>query len=154
MLPLVGGRAVGGPIALGVLASYVALALAGWLAAAIALLVATPDLAGGHPMAPRAVLDAHLVALGLLPFAITGASFHLLPVMLRNDVRHPRPKQAALYPRWVWLAEAVSFAFGVEVLAVGALAGSLDVTIAGGMLPLAAAALAITGAGVTWAARR
>lgn len=66
----------------------------------------------------------------------------------------PRPKQAALYPRWVWLAEAVSFAFGVEVLAVGALAGSLDVTIAGGMLLLAAAALAITGAGVTWAARR
>ena len=56
--------------------------------------------------------------------------------------------------RWVWLAEAVSFAFGVEVLAVGALAGSLDVTIAGGMLLLAAAALAITGAGVTWAARR
>jgi hypothetical protein len=95
-LPLTDGRAVGGPIALGVLASYVALALAGWVAAAVALLVAGPDLAGGDVMAVRPVLAAHLVALGLLPFAVTGASFHLLPVMLRNDVRHPRRLQLAL----------------------------------------------------------
>jgi len=95
-LQLADGRAVGGPIALGVLAWYVALALAGWVAAAVALLVASPDLAGGDPTAARPVLAAHLVALGLLPFAVTGASFHLLPVMLRNDVRHPRRLQLAL----------------------------------------------------------
>ncbi len=95
-LPLAHGRAVGGPIALGVLAWYVALALTGWVAAAVALLVATPELAGGAPTASRPVLAAHLVALGLLPFAVTGASFHLLPVMLRNDVRHPRRLQLAL----------------------------------------------------------
>jgi len=35
----------------------------------------------------------------------------------------PRPKQNALYPRRVWLAEAAAFASGVEVLAIGALAG-------------------------------
>ncbi len=89
-------RAVGGPISLGVLASYVALALGGWLAASVALLVAAHDLAHRDPTAAGAVLAAHLVALGLLPFAVTGASFHLLPVMLRNDVRHPRRLQLAL----------------------------------------------------------
>jgi hypothetical protein len=96
-LPLAGGgRAVGGPIALGLLASYVAVALAGWLAAAIVLLLAAPDLAARAAPAPRLLLATHLVALGFLPFAVTGASFHLLPVMLRNDVRHPRLLQAAL----------------------------------------------------------
>jgi hypothetical protein len=95
-IPLGDGRAVGGPIALGLLASYVAVALAGWVAAAIALLVAAPELAARNPLASRPVLAVHLVALGLLPFAVTGASFHLLPVMLRNDVRHPRRLQAAL----------------------------------------------------------
>ncbi|MGZ4389334.1 MAG: hypothetical protein ACXVZL_08130, partial [Gaiellaceae bacterium] len=48
------------------------------------------------PLASQPVLAVHLVALGLLPFAVTGASFHLLPVMLRNDVRHPWRLQAAL----------------------------------------------------------
>src|SRR5665647_3916868 len=90
LLPLADGRAIG------VLACYVALALAGWASAAIALLLAAPDLAGGDPTAARPVLAAHLIALGLLPFAVTGASFHLLPVMLRNDVRHPRRLQLAL----------------------------------------------------------
>ena len=61
-LPLAHGRAVGGPIALGVLAWYVALALTGWVAAAVALLVATPELAGGAPTASRPVLAAHLAA--------------------------------------------------------------------------------------------
>ena len=95
-LPLADGRAVGGPIALGLLASYFALALAGWTAAAIALLVAAPDLAAREPLASGPVLAAHLLALGLLPFAVTGAAFHLLPVMLRNDVRHPRRLRVAL----------------------------------------------------------
>ncbi len=96
-LPLAGnGRAVGGPIALGLLASYVAVALAGWLAAALVLLVSAPDLAARAALAPHALLATHLVALGFLPFAVTGAAFHLLPVMLRNDVRHPRLLRWAL----------------------------------------------------------
>jgi hypothetical protein len=95
-LPLTEGRAVGGPIALGLLASYVAVALAGWIAAAVALLAAAPELAARDPLATQPVLAAHLVALGLLPFAVTAASFHLLPVLLRNDIRHPRRVQAAL----------------------------------------------------------
>ena len=95
-LPLANARAVGGPIALGLLASYVAVALAGWRAAAIALLVSAPDLAASDPLASRPVLATHLVALGFLPFAVTAASFHLLPVMLRNDIRHPRRLQLAL----------------------------------------------------------
>jgi hypothetical protein len=87
---------VGGPIALGLLASYVAVALAGWIAAAIAILIAAPELAARDPLASGTVLATHLVALGFLPFAVTAASFHLLPVMLRNDVRHPRRLQLAL----------------------------------------------------------
>jgi hypothetical protein len=95
-LPLVNSRAVGGPIALRLLGGYVAVALAGWVAAAIALLAAAPRLADRDALAPLPVLATHLIALGLLPFAVTGASFHLLPVMLRTDIRHPRRLQLAL----------------------------------------------------------
>lgn len=95
-LPLTDGRAVGGPIALGLLASYLGVALAGWAAGAVALLVAAPQLAARDPLATQVVLAVHLVALGFLPLAVTGASFHLLPVLLRNDVRRPRRLQVAL----------------------------------------------------------
>ena len=95
-LPLSEGRAVGGPIALGLLASYLAVALGAWIAAAIALFAAAPELAVRDSLASQPVLAAHLVALGLLPFAVTGASFHLLPVLLRNDIRHPRRLWVAL----------------------------------------------------------
>lgn len=96
-LPLAGGgRAVGGPIPLGLFASYVAVALVGWLAAAVALVLAAPAIANRHPLERMPVLAVHLVALGFLPLAVTAASFHLLPVMLRNDVRHPRLLRAAL----------------------------------------------------------
>lgn len=91
-----GGRAVGGPIRLGLLAGYVGMALAGFLAATIVLLLAAPDLAARNPLALRPVLAVHLLALGFLPLAVTGAAFHLLPVMLRNDVAHPRRIQLAL----------------------------------------------------------
>lgn len=95
-LPLADSRAVGGPIPFSLLASYFALALAGWVAASCTLLVVAPRIAAQSPMTSGPVLAAHLVALELLPFAVTGASFHLLPVMLRNDVRHPRRLVLAL----------------------------------------------------------
>ena len=65
----------------------------------------------------------------------------------------PRPKQDALYPRAAWLAEAASFGLGVELLAVGSLAGTAGVARAGGLLLVAAAALAATAAGITWRRR-
>ena len=96
-LPLTGGgRAVGGPIALGLLGTFFAVALLGFGAASVVLLVAAPDLAARDPLALRPVLAVHLLALGFLPFAVTGASFHLLPVMLRTDVAHPRRLRVAL----------------------------------------------------------
>ncbi len=94
--PLTHQRAVGGPIALGLLASYAAVALAGFLAATIVLLLAAPDLAGGSPLGRMPVLATHLLALGFLAFAVTGATFHLVPVMLRNDVRHQSRLRLAL----------------------------------------------------------
>jgi hypothetical protein len=68
-------------------------ALACWLAATVTAIVAAPDLAAGRPLDSAPVLAVHLVTLGLLPFAVSGASFHLLPVMLRNDL----PSQRALW---------------------------------------------------------
>lgn len=65
----------------------------------------------------------------------------------------PRPKQSALYPRRVWLAEAAVFAGGVELLAAGALAGSSGVARVGAAALVAAAVLAAGGAGRTWSRR-
>jgi hypothetical protein len=95
-LSLADARAVGGPIPLGLLAAYAAVAFTGWMASAAFVLVASPDLAARDPLTEWPVLAVHLVALGVLPFAVTAASFHLLPVMLRNDVRHPFRLRLAL----------------------------------------------------------
>jgi hypothetical protein len=96
-LPLMGGgRAVGGPIARGLLAGFFAVALLGFGVASVVLLLAAPDLAARDGLALRPVLAVHMLALGFLPFAVTGASFHLLPVMLRNDLKHPRALRLAL----------------------------------------------------------
>lgn len=51
----------------------------------------------------------------------------------------PRPKQAYLYPRRLWLAEAAAFAAGAEVAIDGTLAGSSRAVAAGGALLVAAA---------------
>jgi len=84
---------VGGPVSQRLLAAYFGVALLAWIAAAAVAVVATPDLAHGRPLASAPVLAVHLVALGVLPFAVSGAAFHLLPVMLRNDL----PSQRALW---------------------------------------------------------
>ncbi len=95
-LTLQDARAVGGPVALPLLAAYFGVALAGWLAATVALAAAAPQLADGDLGAARPVLAVHLLALGFLPLAVSGAAFHLLPVMLRNPLRVERRLRAAL----------------------------------------------------------
>ena len=117
-LPLADVRAVGGPVTLPLLACYVAFALLGWLAAAVALIAAAPDLASGRPMAATPLLAAHLVALGFLPLAVSAAAFHLLPVMLRNGLHSERRLWVAL-PLLVgggWLlAPGIAFGVGAAV---------------------------------------
>jgi hypothetical protein len=95
-IPLGERRAVGGPIALPLLAGYFGLSLLGWLAAAVALIVAAPRLAAGDVGASGPLLAMHLLALGFLPLAVSGGAFHLLPVMLRNRLRSERRLALAL----------------------------------------------------------
>ena len=95
-LPLSERRAVGGPVSRNLLAAYFVVALTCWVAATTAAIFAARDLAAGRPLASAPVLAVHLLALGVLPFAVSGASFHLLPVMLRNDLRSQRALWIAL----------------------------------------------------------
>ncbi|HVW90399.1 MAG TPA: hypothetical protein VHC01_13125, partial [Gaiellaceae bacterium] len=126
-------RAVGGPVPLRLLAAWFAVALAAWIAGGVALAWGARDLALGNPLAPVPVLAVHLVALGALPFAVAGASFHLLPVMLRNDLPSIRalwlalplllggPLVAAGLERWspelVWVGVAALVA-GLAIVAL------------------------------------
>ncbi|HET8527808.1 MAG TPA: hypothetical protein VFL60_02770 [Gaiellaceae bacterium] len=109
-LPMADRRAVGGPVARGLLAAWFAVALAAWIAAAAVLVGGADDLGAGIFLAPDVVLAVHLVALGALPFAVAGASFHLLPVMLRNDL----PSQRALWVALVLLLGGFAVAAGLE----------------------------------------
>ena len=108
-LPLANKRAVGGPVSRSLLAAYFGAAGVTWFAAAVATVFAAGDLAAGRPLAATPVLAVHLLALGALPFAVSGASFHLLPVMLRNDL----PSQRALWLALPLLAGGVLVASGV-----------------------------------------
>lgn len=137
-LPLAGGgRAVGGPIPLGLFASYAAVALTSWLAGSAALFVAAPALAARRPLEEAPVLAVHLAALGLLPLAVTAAALHLLPVMLRNDVSHPRAARAALPLLACGLLVAPGIAFdrpallwpGAALLAAGLLLVLTELTL-------------------------
>lgn len=137
-LPLTNRRAVGGPVPKGLLAAYFAVATMAWVAGGIALVLAAPDLAAGSPLAPAPLLAVHLVTLGALPFAVAGASFHLLPVMLRNDLLSRRalwvalalllggPAVAAGLERWspslVWGGAAgVAGGLAIVLVEIGAL---------------------------------
>jgi hypothetical protein len=108
-LPLRDRRAVGGPVSRSLLAAYFGIALACWLAATVVSIVAAGDLAAGQPLASAPVLAVHLVALGALPFAVSGASFHLLPVMLRNEL----PSHRALWIALPLLAGGLLVASGL-----------------------------------------
>ena len=96
-IPLREPRAVGGPVALPLLAGYFALSLLGLLAATATLILAAPDLAAGDLGAAEPVLAVHLLALGFLPLAVSGGTFHLLPVMLRNPLQS-EPRLAVALP--------------------------------------------------------
>ena len=108
-LPLMEKRAVGGPVSRRLLTAYFGAALACWLAAAATAIPAAADLARGDPLASAPVLATHLLTLGVLPFAVSGASFHLLPVMLRNDL----PSQRALWLALPLLAGGLLVASGL-----------------------------------------
>lgn len=108
-LPLMERRAVGGPVSRRLLATYFLVSLACWLAATATAVVAAGDVAAGRPLAPAPLLAVHLIALGVLPFAVSGASFHLLPVMLRNDL----PSQRALWAALPLLAGGILVASGL-----------------------------------------
>ncbi|HEY6960424.1 MAG TPA: hypothetical protein VI408_00900, partial [Gaiellaceae bacterium] len=109
-LPLMEKRVVGGPVPERVLAAYFGVALLAWIGAGIAVVRAAPDLARAAPFSGRVILAAHLVALGVLPFAVAGASFHLLPVMLRRDLPSPR----ALWLALLLLVGGPAVAFGLS----------------------------------------
>ncbi|HEX7082892.1 MAG TPA: hypothetical protein VF186_02115 [Gaiellaceae bacterium] len=61
----------------------------------------------------------------------------------------PRPKQAALYPARVWVAEAAVFAVGIEAAIDGVLAGSARAATVGGALLAVSAAVALAGAALS-----
>jgi hypothetical protein len=85
-----GGKRVGRPAPLALVAAYFGAALVCWLAGAVTLVVAAPDLAAAGLGAPEVLLAVHFVALGFLPLAVTGAALHVLPTMLRNSVSRRR----------------------------------------------------------------
>lgn len=95
-LPLTERRAVGGPIPAGLLAAYAGGALAAWIAATAVLVAAADDLARGAFYDGSVLLAVHFAAALALPLGVAGASFHLLPVMLRNDLASVRALWLAL----------------------------------------------------------
>src|SRR6185312_15207410 len=82
---MTGGVRVGRPAPAALVASYFLTALLAWLAATIALVAAAPQLADAGVASPEVLLAVHLVGLGFLPLAVTGAVLHVLPTLLRND---------------------------------------------------------------------
>lgn len=84
------GARVGRPAPAALVACYFAASLLCWVAAAAALVRAAPELAGAGVAAPDVLLAVHLVGLGFLPLAVTGAVLHVLPTLLRNDASRAR----------------------------------------------------------------
>ena len=85
-----GGVRVGRPAPAALVACYFASALASWVGATVAFVAASPELADAGVAAPDVLLAVHLVGLGFLPLAVTGAVLHVLPTLLRNDASRVR----------------------------------------------------------------
>ncbi len=85
-----GGARVGRPAPAALVASYFLAALVAWLAATVAVVDAAPQLAEAGLASSEVLLAVHLVGLGFLPLAVTGAVLHVLPTLLRNDASRSR----------------------------------------------------------------
>ena len=77
------GPQVGTPAPFRLVGGYLVASLVCWLIAAAALLQAAPDIAHAAFASPAMLLAVHLLALGFLPLAVTGAVLHVLPTVLR-----------------------------------------------------------------------
>jgi hypothetical protein len=82
---IAGGRHVGTPASFRLVASYLVGSLVCWLIAAVAVLQAAPDIARAGFASPATLLAVHLLSLGFLPLAVTGAVLHVLPTLLRTS---------------------------------------------------------------------
>ena len=90
-LPVSGvGPRTGASVRSSLAATLFVIADLAWLAATATLLFAAGDLAHARPFAGPVVLAVHLVTVVVLPCAVSAAALHLLPVMLRNDLRRQR----------------------------------------------------------------
>jgi hypothetical protein len=119
-----------------------------FLAQAAALGIAL--LAGVDATPPRLTAYVVLALVGWAAGATLGHVGKLLSLSLWTAwPAGPRPKQAALYPGRLWLAEGALFAVALETLAAGALAGSRAAVFAGTGLLAAAAVLAAAGCALT-----
>ena len=88
--------AVGRPAPFRIGAPAFLAAHAGWLAAALLLVAAAPDLARTSVSGSATVGAAHAIGLVFFPFAVAAAAWQLLPVMLRNNAAQPRLRWVAL----------------------------------------------------------
>lgn len=134
--------AVGRPAPFRIGAPAYLAALGGWLAAALLLVAAAPDLAGTFVAGAEAVGAAHAIGLVFFPFAVVAAAWQLLPVMLRNDPPRPGLRPLALVLLGAGAPLALALATDRDGLAL-ALAGALA---AGLLLVLAELAALIRGA--------
>ncbi len=88
--------ATGQPAAFRLAAPAYLVAFGGWVVAAALLLDSTGELAGLALGGTGSVGAAHAIGLVFFPFAVAGAAWQLLPVMLRNDPARPALRWAVL----------------------------------------------------------
>lgn len=133
---------VGVPARFPLVAAYLVGALACWLAAAVALLLAAGDLARGFLDAPDLLLAVHLLGLGFLPFAVGGAALHVLPTLLRAS-----GSDRLGWAAFVLLCAGPALAAGVARHLVAVVWPCVGLVAAGALLLAADAALLVARAG-------
>lgn len=134
--------AMGHPAPFGLGAPAYLIALGGWLAAAVLLLVSADDLVGLATSSEQPLGAAHAIGLVFFPFAVAAAVWQLLPVMLRNDPPEPRLRRVVL----VLLLAGIPLAVAIGT-ANGALGAASAVLLGIGLvLLLAEVALLVRGA--------